>query len=180
MRNIAITLALAFLANFANAQASNPYAAQKTRAIKSLSNDEIQSYLAGKGMGFARAAELNGYPGPSHVLALADKLQLTPLQERQTKELFAQMESDASALGGQLVAEERALNQLFASGTVTPTLLASATEHIGVIQGRIRNAHLKAHIAQAAVLTPEQMAQYNQLHGYTEASAHEPHQHAHH
>ena len=39
--------------------------------IKSLSQDDQSALLAGRGMGLARPAELNGYPGPAHVLELA-------------------------------------------------------------------------------------------------------------
>ena len=44
--------------------AQSPYAGQESREIKSLSPAEVDGYLAGAGMGFAKAAELNGYPGP--------------------------------------------------------------------------------------------------------------------
>ena len=37
----------------------------------------VADLKAGRGMGLALAAELNGYPGPSHVLELADKLKLS-------------------------------------------------------------------------------------------------------
>ena len=42
--------------------------------VNALSPDEVQQYLAGAGMGYAKAAELNHFPGPMHVLELADKL----------------------------------------------------------------------------------------------------------
>ena len=48
-----------------------PYAGQQTRTIKALSDDEIAALRNGEGMGMAKAAELNGYPGPIHVLSLA-------------------------------------------------------------------------------------------------------------
>jgi hypothetical protein len=50
---------------------ATPHAGQQTRTIKALSDDEIAALCNGKGMGMAKAAELNGYPGPIHVLALA-------------------------------------------------------------------------------------------------------------
>ena len=49
------------------AEISSPYAGQETREIKALSRDEINGYLSGDGMAFAKAAELNHYPGPKHV-----------------------------------------------------------------------------------------------------------------
>jgi hypothetical protein len=51
---------------------ANPYADQQTRSIKSLSEEDIAALLNGEGMGMAKAAELNGYPGPKHVLTLAN------------------------------------------------------------------------------------------------------------
>ena len=59
------------------ALAQTPYAGMKTRTIKALSEKQVSDLNAGRGMGLALAAELNGYPGPSHVLELADKLELS-------------------------------------------------------------------------------------------------------
>jgi hypothetical protein len=73
---------------FGNANSQSPYASQESREIKSLSPQEASDLLAGKGMGFAKAAELNGYPGPAHVLELAAQLQLTPEQKTRTETLF--------------------------------------------------------------------------------------------
>ena len=51
-----------------------PYAGQQARTVKALSEDEVKGFLEGAGMGFAKAAELNRYPGPMHVLENADEL----------------------------------------------------------------------------------------------------------
>jgi len=51
----------------------SPYAGQEKRSIKALSQAQIENFLSGAGMGFAKAAELNHYPGPKHVLELADQ-----------------------------------------------------------------------------------------------------------
>jgi hypothetical protein len=40
-----------------------PYAGQDQREIKSLSAQDVTDLLAGSGWGFAKPAELNGYPG---------------------------------------------------------------------------------------------------------------------
>jgi len=56
---------------------ATPYAGQQTWTIKALSEDEIAALRNGEGMGMAKAAELNGYPGPIHVLALVAQLGLT-------------------------------------------------------------------------------------------------------
>jgi hypothetical protein len=62
---------------------ANPYAGQQTRSIKALSPEDIDELRKCAGMGLAKAAELNGYPGPLHVLALTKELRLTPDQVRQ-------------------------------------------------------------------------------------------------
>jgi Spy/CpxP family protein refolding chaperone len=169
MKKIAFTLAALINALTCQAEpAPGPsYAGQESREVKALSSEDVQSYLSGKGMGLAKAAELNGYPGPSHVLALSEQLNLTPEQTRQTKRLFEAMEKNAISFGRPLVEEERKLDQLFASKTITPDLLAASLEHIARLQGKVRTAHLEAHLAQVRILTPQQVALYMQLRGYT-------------
>ncbi|MGQ0709007.1 MAG: periplasmic heavy metal sensor [Rhodoferax sp.] len=156
------------------AQATPPasaYAGQEKRAIKALSADEVQSLLAGKGLGLARAAELNGYAGPAHVLELSAALALTPEQQAQTQALFTAMERQAIPLGHALVEAERALDQLFASQAITPELLTQSLQTIGTLQAQVRAAHLQAHLAQVKILSAEQNAHYAQLRGYSGASA---------
>ena len=62
---------------------ANPYAGQQARSIKALSPENIDELRTGAGMGLAKPAELNGYPGPLHVLALAQELRLTLGQMRE-------------------------------------------------------------------------------------------------
>lgn len=155
------------------------YAGQEQREIKSLSAEDVQSLLTGKGMGLAKAAELNGYPGPSHVLQLATELQLSDSQRAATQVLFKSMESKAIALGASLVQAERELDQLFASKQATPSLLAEKLEAIGQLQAKVRGAHLEVHLAQAHLLSAEQIAMYAKLRGYTGESKGRGHQHPH-
>ena len=54
-----------------SAQTTSPYTGEEQRAIKALSEEEIKDLLEARGMGLAKAAELNSYPGPLHVLQLA-------------------------------------------------------------------------------------------------------------
>ena len=49
---------------------ASPYAGQESRRIKSLSEQDIAELRAGRGWGLAKAAELNGMPGPAHLLEL--------------------------------------------------------------------------------------------------------------
>ena len=70
-------------------------------------------------MGLAKAAGLNHYPGPAHVLALATELGLTPDQRARTEKLFKSMETEAISLGKQLIERERELHDMFASKSIT-------------------------------------------------------------
>jgi len=83
--------------------AETPYAGMQTRSIKALSEQQVNDLGAGRGMGLALAAELNGYPGPSHVLELADKLELSADQRTKVQRLFDSMKAEAIPLGSRLI-----------------------------------------------------------------------------
>jgi len=165
----------------ASAAQPGPYAGQEQREIKALSPEEIQSYLTGKGAGLAKAAELNHYPGPAHVLELADKLQLSDEQKARTKAIFDVMQKEAVRLGKALVEKEQELDRQFAAGVVTTDSLRSTLKQIGELQAEIRRSHLQAHIEQQAVLTKAQIAKYDELRGYASQnnSEHGDHSHKH-
>jgi hypothetical protein len=65
-----------------------PYAGLQERTIKALPQEKVEDLLAGRGAGYALAAELNHYPGPVHVLDLADQLDLTAEQEQTAQEII--------------------------------------------------------------------------------------------
>lgn len=150
---------------------AGPYAGQEQRAIKALSAGEIQDTLAGKGMGYAKAAELNHYPGPAHVLELAAKLGLGAEQERRTRAIFAAMRKDAIRHGRALVDKERELDRRFAAGTIDADALRALLSQIGTLQAELRRIHLQAHLDQRALLTPEQISRYDALRGYRAGGA---------
>jgi Spy/CpxP family protein refolding chaperone len=170
-----LTAAAVLLLTIANVQAASPYAGEEGRDIKALSAEDVDAYLTGQGMGFAKAAELNGYAGPKHVLELAGELALTPEQRTRTQMLFLSMQTKAVALGHRLVEEERKLDRLFASTTITRASMEQSVERIGALQADVRAAHLEAHLEQAKILTPEQRAQYLRLRGYHVSGAHHTH-----
>jgi hypothetical protein len=176
-----IAIALAFAGGaLAAATGPSPYTGQESRDIKALSGEDVDSLLAGKGMGYAKAAELNGYPGPAHVLELSSELGLSAEQRARTQALFASMQSKAVGLGAALVGEERRLDRLFADKAITPEKLAASLAAIGALQAKVRGVHLEAHLAQVAILTPEQVGRYSQLRGYSGAhdpSSHDSHKH---
>ncbi len=128
------------------AQVPGGYAGEQTREIKSLAPQEQADLLAGRGMGLARAGELNHYPGPAHVLELRNKLNLSPEQIAAIESSFRRMQEAARPLGTELVERERVLDAAFREGTVTPARLREDTETIGALQGRLRAVHLAAHI----------------------------------
>src|SRR3954467_8556293 len=86
--------------------AQTPYAGMQTRPIKALSEQQVSDLNAGRGLGLALAAELNGYPGPSHVLELADRLELGADQRDRIKGLFEAMKAEALPIGSRLIAQE--------------------------------------------------------------------------
>lgn len=51
-----------------NHSRASKYAGQQKRLIKSLSPGDIAELRRGGGWGLAKAAELNGLPGPAHLL----------------------------------------------------------------------------------------------------------------
>lgn len=173
-------VSLSILSGLVSANPPSPYAGQESRDIKALSAQEIQDYLAGKGMGFAKAAELNRYPGPAHVLELAASLKLTAEQKTRTQELFNRMQKKAANLGRMLVEEEQKLDRLFSTRTITPDTLSAALERIGKLQGQVRLAHLEAHLAQVEILSPSQVTKYVALRGYAgQATGHDGQSHKH-
>lgn len=147
------------------------------REIKALSNDQIEGYLEGKGMGMALAAELNSYPGPKHVLELSDSLKTTVQQKQEVEQIFNEMHEEAVRLGNLIVEKEKQLDRLFASGEITEDTLESLSNEIAILQGKLRFAHLNAHLRTRAVLTPLQIAAYNYFRGYGEAPLHYHHEH---
>jgi hypothetical protein len=142
------------------------YAGMQSRDIKALSADDIAGLRAGQGMSMALPAELNGYPGPLHVLQLQAQLALSPQQRQQTEALMAQMKRDAIAAGEELIQAERQLDQLFATRSVTPQSLAAALDKAAQARARVRAVHLQAHLQQVQILSDQQVQQYNRLRGY--------------
>ena len=148
------------------AQHPQPYAGMQTRPLKALSDEQIADLKAGRGMALALAAELNGYPGPSHVLELQGELGLTDAQRARTQQLFDAMKAETIPLGQQLIAAETDLDRQFATHVITRPSLDATTVKIGATQAQLRAAHLKYHLSMLDVLTPQQIRRYGELRGY--------------
>ena len=142
------------------------YAGMQDRPVKALSEQQVADLRAGKGMTLALPAELNGYPGPMHALELAEPLQMSPAQRARTQDLFAQMQREARALGEEVIAAETALDALFREKRATAEAVTAATAQAAQAQGRLRQTHLRYHLAMMDVLSAEQVAAYGKLRGY--------------
>ena len=166
---------LAMAAGTVNAQ--HGYSGDKNREIKALSAEEIEQYRSGAGMGYAKSAVLNHFPGPMDVLELGDKLRLTDEQRAATRRLMDEHKREARAIGAKLVDAEHAIERLFHSGNVDPAALARAVREAAALEGEYRLSHLETHRRMRALLTDEQVKRYDELRGY---SAREPvHKHRH-
>ena len=146
--------------------AKSPYAGEETQTVKSLSPEEIQKYRDGEGMGMAKAAELNHYPGPKHVLQVASDIKLSKEQQGKVQQLYDAMHKKAVRLGNELVDKEKLLNSSFANGTINRQKLADELKELGRLQGELRLAHLEAHLQVKKLLTNDQVVRYDSLRGY--------------
>ena len=170
-RFVVVAVGIAVIAASAQSETSpGPYAGQQARSIKALSDADIAGLLEGSGAGFAKAAELNGYPGPAHVLELSAQLRLDASQESETRELLSAHKERARKLGFELVAAERELDRLFTQKLADASAVDQATQQVGRLQAQVRAEHLKTHLTQAAMLRPEQIRQYAVLRGYAAES----------
>lgn len=164
-------LCLTLAASSASAQSTaSPYAGEQTRPIKALSVPDIDGLLSGQGAGYAKAAELNGYPGPAHVLELKERLHLDAAQVTATESLMTAHKARARELGAALVAAERRLDALFADRRADSAGVDGATHEVGLLQARLRAEHLNTHLTQTALMSAEQVRQYGVLRGYGEAN----------
>lgn len=170
MRMIIVQLAAAIVLAATSATAEDrPYAGQDGRAVKALSGEDVAELMAGRGWGLAKPAELNGYPGPVHVLELKEALALTPAQVSAVETVFTTMQERAMALGQAYIEAERALDELFATGTATADALGQRTAAAERLRTELRIAHLQAHLETRPLLTRHQLQRYRHLRGYAAA-----------
>ncbi len=178
MKYIIIIILMGGFSSGAHSVEMSPYSGEEVRAIKSMSQTEIKGYLNGKGMGFAKAAELNNYPGPKHVLELSKELSLSSKQKSQTDDIFYAMQSDAITLGIELIKLEKNLDSLFLNEEADSIKLETILNKIGIVKTKIRQVHLDAHIKQKNILSSQQILLYSELRGYQRnASVHKKHHH---
>jgi Spy/CpxP family protein refolding chaperone len=155
-------------AQHAGEGAPSPYAGEQGREIATLSGDDLAELARGGGWGLARAAELNGVPGPTHLLELADEIGLDAEQRAAVTTIRDEMRVDAIAAGARLVAAERALDAAFTNAVPDADMLAGLVTEAGEARAALRLVHLAAHLRAAPLLTAEQVARYGVLRGYAD------------
>jgi Spy/CpxP family protein refolding chaperone len=142
------------------------YKGQEHREVKSLSSDDIRELQEGKGWGLAKAAELNGMPGPLHLLEMKEEIKLTESQVNQIEQLYSKMKNDAIPLGLTLIELEKELNNAFADRAIDEKRLKDLLEEIADTYMALRFVHLSTHLKTPNILTPFQIETYNKLRGY--------------
>jgi Spy/CpxP family protein refolding chaperone len=144
----------------------SPYVDMQDRAIKALSSQDLHSLRQGEGMGFALAAELNGYPGPKHALEMAEALGLSSVQTARVDSLFRAMNEEARRLGSELISMEQALDEAFAEGTIDRDGLERLVTRAARLRGELRLVHLETHLRMMDILDRHQVRRYRELRGY--------------
>lgn len=150
----------------AAATALSPYAGEESRAITSLSDADIAELRRGGGWGLAKPAELNGMPGPAHLLELRDQIPLSAAQVEALEALHARMRAQAIAEGERLIALEAALDEAFRARSLDDGALRGMLAAIEASRAALRFIHLSTHLATPGLLSGAQIARYNSLRGY--------------
>lgn len=164
-------LFLGVTAHASDLQHSTPskYAGQENRAIKSLSPDDILELRRGGGWGLAKVAELNGLPGPTHLLEMKDDIHFSKSQLVAITEVYDVMKARAVAQGEKYIALEMALERHFQERTITDEILRSSLEAISDARRELRYIHLAAHLKTPKILSDDQVKAYNARRGYAKA-----------
>ncbi len=126
--------------------------------LSGVSEQEKEMLLKGGGLGAGMIAMTNGYPGPKHVLEMGDELELTAAQRESIGTIYGKVKAESVKLGTELVEKDEALAALFTTGSVSTKDVEKRSREIGELQGRLRAAHLNAHVQTHAELTPAQLA----------------------
>ena len=145
---------------------TSPYANTQSGEVSTLTPEEVRELRNGEGMGLARPAELNQFPGPKHLLELVADLDLGQAQLARIKGIRKKMKMRAIAKGEEILETETHLANLFASGHPSVDEMNRITEHLGVMRGKLQAIHLLAHIESARELTADQIESYDRLRGY--------------
>jgi hypothetical protein len=147
-------------------QAPSPYVPLQERPIKALDAERVRGLLAGEGLTYALAAELNGFPGPLHAVELGARIGLSRAQIAAARARTETGRAEFRRLGAELVAAERALDASFADRRIDPETLRRLVGEAARLDGELRLAHLALHLDQTADMTQDQVRRYMQARGY--------------
>lgn len=148
------------------ASTPSPYAGDLHTEVRGLSQSEIDDLRSGAGMGLARPAEVNGWPGPLHALELADELDLAAHQRRDLQELRDEMLAAAVPLGEEILRVHGRLEAGFRTGEMDETRLAEDLATLESLYAKLRFVHLKTHLDARPLFTQGQLDAYERLRGY--------------
>ncbi len=172
MRLLLVLIALLLLSACDNdekhSKSESKYAGEENRDIKSLSDDDIAELNSGGGWGLAKPAELNGVPGPAHLLEMKDEVPLDDAQIASITALHQQMQEDAITQGTKLIALEKELEQGFRDLNIDAESLQKQLEKIEKVRQNLRFIHLNAHLSTLEIVSTEQIERYNLLRGYND------------
>lgn len=169
-----LTLAVALLPMSALAQDHShggnpaPYAGLETRDIKGLSEEDVKELQRGGGWGLALPAELNGLPGPAHLLELQTELELSAEQVRTITAIYEEMRVAAMAAGERFIAAEAAISDAFAGPDLSEETLHSLLADAAEARTELRFIHLSRHMSTPEILSDRQIERYNILRGYAD------------
>lgn len=146
----------------------SPYAGQSHAAQTGLLSNEVEALSAGAGMAMALPAELNGYPGPRHLLDAADagELSLSARQRQTVQNLYDRMLSEAKAKGQEIIKAESQLAHQFADRSIDEIALRNVLAQIAHLRAELRFIHLRTHLKTRELLNSEQIDRYSTLRGY--------------
>lgn len=142
------------------------YQGQEAREIKSLSERDIEALQRGAGWGLARAAELNGVPGPAHVLELQKPLNLSEMQIDEIQQVWQDMNTAARKQGLVYIRAEQEIEHFFKEGKQDKKRLSALLQNSALSLADLRKIHLVAHLKTRPLLTKHQIMMYNKLRGY--------------
>ena len=169
---LAVILAFLPLAVFGqdhgHGESNGPYAGFETREVKSLSEQDIQEIQRGGGWGLALPAELNGLPGPAHLLELQEELDLSADQVEAISAVYEEMRTAAIAAGERFIAAETALSNAFAGSDLSEQTLRDLLADAAEARAALRFIHLSRHLATPGLLSDVQIQRYGVLRGYAD------------
>lgn len=156
----------------ASPASGSPYADRydPAAAIRTLTPEEIAQIERGAGSGFALPAELNGVPGPRHVLDLGHEIGLSHEQRTRVQQIFDAMHAAVIPAGQRYLTSLRSLEEDFRAERLTEETLAERVAEVHRLEGELAALHLVAHLQTAQVLTAGQIAAYQRLRGYAPSS----------